>query len=300
MARDVVNKIRLDFGKERIRTSVSICKGDTLSRIICITLLNEGMVYEIAEDAIATLMATKPDGKVVYNDCSISGNEISYTVTNQLISTAGDVECQIKLTTSDGGEVASPVFLLRVYERLFDESIVESANDYQALQVYCLRAQEACVKTEARLEEMIQIKKAFMSEYQEKVSALEETAHKVYSDNERQVKINGSWNTLTMFPLDIEKKYLICAKISKETKGNGLSDVLGVRIVAMGNTSEKYTLAENAMISRDVYADYDSEFDEEWCCAVSCIALDVSTIMIDGVSTNSGDGTVSVRILELR
>lgn len=300
MARDVVNKIRLEFGKERIRTSVSICKGDTLSRVICITLLNEGAVYEIPENAIATLLATKPDGKTVYNDCSISGNEIGYTVTNQLISTVGDVECQVKITTSDGGEVTSPVFLIRVYERLFDESIVESSNDYQALQVYCLRAQEACAKTEARLEEMIQIKKAFMSEYQEKVSALEETAHKIYADNERQVKLDGSWDTLTMFPLDIEKKYLIFAKISKEIAGNGSADVLGVRIVAMGNTSEKYTLAENAMISRNVYEDSDFDFDDEWCCAVSGMAVDVSTLMIDGISTNAGSGTVSVKILELR
>lgn len=150
--RDVVNKIRLDLNLQKVRPSVSICKGDTLRRTIYITLLNSGTVYDIPDDAIATLLATKPDGKTVYNDCTICGNEIAYTVTNQLIVVEGDVECQIKLVAGDGTEITSPVFIIRVYEKIFDESILESTNDYSALQSYCIRAETAAKGIESTAE----------------------------------------------------------------------------------------------------------------------------------------------------
>ena len=152
--RDVVDKIRLDLNKPKVRTSVSVCRGDTISRTICITLLNSGVVYEIPNDAIATLSAIKSDGRKVYNDCVIQENEICYTIQNQLIATAGDVECRIQITASDGTVIHSPVFIIRVYEKLFDESILESTNDYSALQTYCIRAESAANNVESTAKKM--------------------------------------------------------------------------------------------------------------------------------------------------
>ena len=147
--RDILDKIRLDLNKSKIKTSISVCKGDTISRTICITLLNSGIVYDIPDDAIATLLATKPDGRKVYNDCVIQENEICYTIKNQLIAIAGDVECQIKITAKDGTVIYSPVFAIRVYEKTFDENILESTNDYSALQTYCIRAENAAKNLES-------------------------------------------------------------------------------------------------------------------------------------------------------
>lgn len=162
--RDVVNKLRIDLNMQRIKSSVSICRGDTLRRTIYITLLNSGTVYDIPNDAIATLLATKPDGKKVYNDCTICGNEIVYTVTNQLIAVTGDVECQIKLTACDGTEITSPAFIIRVYERLFDETILESTNDYSALQSYCIRAENAAKGIESTAENISEAVKTVSTE----------------------------------------------------------------------------------------------------------------------------------------
>lgn len=140
---EVVDKIRIDLNKSKTRTSISICRGDTLCRCIYITLLNSGTVYEISGNVIATLLAQKPDGRMVYNDCVIQDNEICYTVTNQMIAAAGDVVCQIKLTSDKGEELYTPEFIIRVYEKTFDESILESTNDFSALQQYCIRAEQA-------------------------------------------------------------------------------------------------------------------------------------------------------------
>lgn len=160
--KDTVNKLRIDLDRQKTRTSVSICKGDTLSRTIYITLLNSGCVFDIPDSAIATLIATKPDGKTVYNDCSIHGNEISYTITNQLIAVAGDVECQVKITSGET-IITSPVFIIRVYERLFDESILESSNDYSALQTYCARAENAAKVAEKKADNFIETEKTAFS-----------------------------------------------------------------------------------------------------------------------------------------
>lgn len=157
---DVIDKIRLDLNKQKVRTSVSVCRGDTISRTICVTLLNSGAVYEIPDKAIATICATKPDGRKVYNDCVIQENEICYTIKNQLIATAGDVECQITLVANGGTVIHSPEFIIRVYEKLFDESILESTNDYSALQTYCMRAENAANNIERTAENMEETVKA--------------------------------------------------------------------------------------------------------------------------------------------
>ena len=61
----------------------------------------------------------------------------------------GDVECQIKLTANDGTVIHTPAFIIRVYEKLFDESILESTNDYSAMQTYCMRAENAAKNLES-------------------------------------------------------------------------------------------------------------------------------------------------------
>lgn len=175
MAGDVVNKLRIELNNQKIRTSVSICKGDTISRTICITLLNSGTVYDIPTNAIATLMAVKPDGKTVYNDCTIQGNEIQYNVTNQLITMEGDVECQIKLTMEGNVVLDSPVFVLRVYGKLFDESILESTNDFSALQSYCIRAETAAEKTENVIRDTRESVKAVATECNDIRELVEQT-----------------------------------------------------------------------------------------------------------------------------
>lgn len=164
--KDTVNKLRIDLDRQKTRTSVSICKGDTLSRTIYVTLLNSGCVFDIPDSAIATLLAKKPDGKIVYNDCVTNGNEISFTITNQLIAVAGDIECQIKVTCDDK-VITSPVFLIRVYERLFDETILESTNDYSALQTYCSRAEKAAAKIDETIGNISESIKAIASECDE-------------------------------------------------------------------------------------------------------------------------------------
>lgn len=144
----VLNKIRLDMTKNKIRTSVSICKGDTNSRQICITLINSGAVYEIPDNAVAVLLATKPDGKRVYNDCTVNGNEIVFDVTTQLIAYEGDVECQIELSDVNGTILTSPIFIIRVYEKTLDSTVLESLNEYKALTAFCTNAEAAATRAE--------------------------------------------------------------------------------------------------------------------------------------------------------
>ncbi len=192
MTGEVINKIRIELTEQKRRTSVSICRGDTISRIICITLLNCGSVYEIPDKAIATLSAVKPDGKTVYNDCVINGNEIQYTITNQLITVSGDVECQIKLTVGDLN-ITTPVFIIRVYEKLFDESILESSNDYTALQTYCARAEIAAENAEGILKDTKESIKVLATECR-KTEDLVEKSVPVKEKTDSRIKIPAGYN----------------------------------------------------------------------------------------------------------
>lgn len=161
--------------KPKIRTSVSICKGDTNSRQICITLVSSGVVYEIPDNSIAVLLATKPDGKKVYNDCSINGNEIIFDVTTQLIASSGDVECQVELSDAEGTILTSPAFVIRVYEKLLDNSVMESINEYKALTAFCTNAENAAVRAEnnaEQIEEQLKATGKLLSEKEEAINVL--------------------------------------------------------------------------------------------------------------------------------
>lgn len=194
---EVVDKIRLDLNKSRIRTSISICKGDTLCRSIYITLLNSGAVYEIPFNAIATLLAKKPDGRTVYNDCVIQDNEICYTVKNQLIAAAGDVVCQIKITSDNGAELYTPEFIIRVYEKTFDESILESTNDYSALQTYCMRAENAAQSIFEITDTMKASLKSVSSECQ-KAKEIAKTAMMVEEHTGKHIMVNSPYSVVML------------------------------------------------------------------------------------------------------
>lgn len=141
--RDVTEKIILDLDRKTMNHSVSMKLGDTKTRELCITLKNCGVVYPLDGTLFAIIKAIKPDGTKVYNDCVIRGNEIRYTVKNQVIAMEGVVTCELELYGSDGSLLTSPQFYIEVYKDLFSDNVVESENEYSGIQEALKICQEA-------------------------------------------------------------------------------------------------------------------------------------------------------------
>ncbi len=93
-------------------------------------LNNGGKPFKPAREMSARILAEKPDGTSVYNDCRIEEDNIVYEVTSQTISSSGIINCQLQITNNN--EILySPIFEMWVEKNLNAE--IESTNEYNAI-----------------------------------------------------------------------------------------------------------------------------------------------------------------------
>lgn len=97
--------------------------------------------YEIPSGSTARIYLKRPDGTESYNDCTISGNVITYKPTAQFFSVAGICTGQLQIMIGDDFLVTFPL-LFDVAENIIDDSAIESSNEYGALEALLQEAQE--------------------------------------------------------------------------------------------------------------------------------------------------------------
>lgn len=127
-----IYRITLDLQEAHSDVLLNVNRGDT-NRILYISLTDGGHPYQISKDCCAVFTAVKPDGKKVFNDCEISGNEIVYTLTPQTVVAEGVCQCEIKLYGSNDHLLTSSRFDLVINETVFDEAGIESSDETDAL-----------------------------------------------------------------------------------------------------------------------------------------------------------------------
>lgn len=130
---DSIKRISLDIHNAGSGETVNAKRGDTARKII-VSLVDGGLPYIIGEDCYAVFTAKKPDGKVVYNDCTIKDNTIIYKFTEQTVAVEGKVNCEIKLYGADDKLITSPKFTIVVFGTVYNEGDeVESSDEFSAL-----------------------------------------------------------------------------------------------------------------------------------------------------------------------
>lgn len=126
-------KISLDIHDHGSHVSLKAKKGDT-GRLLYITLTDGGKPYVITEECRAVFTAKKADSNILYNECSLNGNVITYEFTPQTTSAVGKTDCEIKLYGADNKLITSTSFTLMVEDTVYNEGdAVESAKEVSAL-----------------------------------------------------------------------------------------------------------------------------------------------------------------------
>lgn len=125
-------RISLNIQNATAQTYITAKKNDT-GRQLVISLTDGGKPYEIAPDCIAVFTATKPDGNILYNACSIANNTILYEITEQTLIAVGLLPVEIKLYGADNMLITSPRFTIVVEGTVYDETEVESTEEFSAL-----------------------------------------------------------------------------------------------------------------------------------------------------------------------
>lgn len=126
-------RISLDIHDTNSQAMLNVKKDDT-ARKFYFSLTDGGRPYQIAEEGCtAVFRAKKPDGTILYNDCTINDNVIEYTLTQQTSASVGIVDCEVTLYGSDSRQITSPRFVLVVEDNLYSDSEIESTDEFTAL-----------------------------------------------------------------------------------------------------------------------------------------------------------------------
>lgn len=129
-----VYRFSLDIHEPHSSVCLDVKRGDTNSRLLLITLSENGVPYQISPECYAVFTATKPDGNIVFNPCTIEGEQISYVLTPQTVAVEGRLDCEIKLYGADDKLITSPAFDIIVRDTVYNEGDeIESEKEVDAL-----------------------------------------------------------------------------------------------------------------------------------------------------------------------
>lgn len=129
---DSIYRISLDIHEHGSQAVLKAKKTDT-GRKLHISLRAGGTPYTIDGDCYAVFKATKPDGSILYNACTIENNEIIYEFTEQTCTSVGRCRCEIALYGLDETLITSPRFSLLVDGTIYPDESVESSDEFSAL-----------------------------------------------------------------------------------------------------------------------------------------------------------------------
>ena len=139
---EILQSIVLDFARDTVPITVFAKQHDQHTRYVSITPLNNGASYTIDTGVTARLQMKKPDGTTVINDALITDNVIKAELTAQALAAEGVAVAEIGLYKNDE-LLSSQVFYINVVKAAYDESAVESSDEYGALITATNAANEA-------------------------------------------------------------------------------------------------------------------------------------------------------------
>lgn len=129
------------------------CKKRETAIRIYITLTEGIKPYTITENCTAVFTAVKPDGNIIFNDCSIDGNFIIYTFTAQTTAAAGMMPCEIRLYGPDNKLLISADFRILIHDAVYDDDdVVESVTEVSTLTTLICEANALIADVNSRLE----------------------------------------------------------------------------------------------------------------------------------------------------
>lgn len=128
----ITQEITVDLDDRSPFEYVAVKQGDKNSRIVAVTLLQNKQVFTIPTGTTARIKYYKPDGNEVLNDCTISGNKILVTYTEQMLAASGTGKGEIMLI-KDSKELKSATFYTKIVSSVYKEDGFISDKEFLSL-----------------------------------------------------------------------------------------------------------------------------------------------------------------------
>ncbi|WP_347005899.1 BppU family phage baseplate upper protein [Dorea formicigenerans] len=125
----ITQKITIELDGKSPFEYVVMKQGDKGSRILAVSLLQNKQPYEIPTGCTARIKYYKPDGNPVLNDCTLSGDEILVTYTEQMLAAAGVGKGEIVLL-KNGKELKSATYYTKIVETVYKTEGLTSDKEF--------------------------------------------------------------------------------------------------------------------------------------------------------------------------
>lgn len=133
----LVTEISIDLYGETKEYLVSAKQNDKNTRKIHVTLLSNGVPYEIPSDSVLIINVKKPDGKYVYNQCTLQNNVVVVDMTNQMLAASGTATADINIKTKDNSQILSSAsFTIEIEPSMYDDEAIMSSNEMNMLDAW--------------------------------------------------------------------------------------------------------------------------------------------------------------------
>lgn len=150
----ITQKITIELDGKSPFEYVVMKQGDKGSRILAVSLLQNKQPYEIPTGCTARIKYYKPDGNPVLNDCTLSGNEILVTYTEQMLAAAGVGKGEIVLL-KNGKELKSATYYTKIVETVYKTEGLTSDKEFLSVAIVLNDMDQAAQKAanEAKIAE---------------------------------------------------------------------------------------------------------------------------------------------------
>ena len=130
---NIIRHIKVDLYGDTQHFAVAAKQMDMGTRYVGVTLLEDGVVYEIPDNAEIIINMTKPDKTHVHNDGEKSGNEALVPLTRGMLMVHGTAQCEIQLY-QNGALLTSATFEMEIFPSQRDESEIVHSGEYTRLE----------------------------------------------------------------------------------------------------------------------------------------------------------------------
>lgn len=144
----ITQKITIELDGKSPFEYVVMKQGDKGSRILAVSLLQNKQPYEIPTGCTARIKYYKPDGNPVLNDCTLSGDEILVTYTEQMLAAAGVGKGEIVLL-KNGKELKSATYYTKIVETVYKTEGLTSDKEFLSVATVLNDVDQAAQKATA-------------------------------------------------------------------------------------------------------------------------------------------------------
>ncbi len=149
---EFIKEITVDLAGEMLFEYITAVQGDAGSRFVKVQLLSNRQPYTPSEGVTAVLRCKKPDGKTIFNDCTVGEDgTIKAELTEQMLAVAGNCRCEITLYGADESTLTSVPFIVKVTSSAINPGSVTSADEFTALRKALTRVEVVDGVTKAAL-----------------------------------------------------------------------------------------------------------------------------------------------------